>query len=157
MVASTTLPAVLAWTGDESTVERVTAHFYDRVSAHPVLAPGLAALPGDARRHVRQFVAEVFGGNAAHLDDVFDAHLIVRHLGKRLNLQQRRCWMDLLLDSAEAVGVPDNAEFRSSLVAYLEWGLRLAARAPRRELLSEEEHQIDRWTSSGRMRSALQC
>ena len=157
MVAPTTMPAVLAWTGDESTVERVTAHFYDRVVAHPVLAPVLAALPGDARRHVRQFVAEVFGGKVVHRDDVFDAHLMVRHLGKRLSLQQRRCWMDLLLDSAEAVGVPDDAEFSSALVAYLEWGLRIAARAPQGELLSEEEHQIDRWTSGGRMRSALQC
>ena len=152
MVASITIPAVLVWTGDESTVERVTAYFYDRVVAHPVLAPVIATLPGDARRHVRQFIAEVFGGRGAHRDDVADAHLVVRHLGKRLSLQQRRCWMDLLLDSAEAVGVPDDAEFRAALVAYLEWGLRIATRAPRGELLSEEEYQIDRPAGAGRMR-----
>jgi hemoglobin len=34
--------------------------------------------------------------------------------------------MDLLLDCADEVGVPDDPEFRSALVGYLEWGTRLA-------------------------------
>jgi hemoglobin len=34
--------------------------------------------------------------------------------------------MRLLLDSADAVGVPDDPEFRSAIVAYLEWATRLA-------------------------------
>jgi hemoglobin len=34
--------------------------------------------------------------------------------------------MTLLLDSANAVGLPDDPEFRSALVGYIDWGSRLA-------------------------------
>lgn len=155
MVAFTTSPAVLAPTGDGRSIERVTAHFYEGVVAHPVLAPVLATLPGDARRHVAQFVAEVFGGRDGQRDDVVHAHLMVRHLGKHLSLQERRSWMDLLLESADAAGVPDDPEFRAALVAYLEWGFRIAARRSPKESRRDEEHHDQR--RAGRAPSALQC
>ena len=34
--------------------------------------------------------------------------------------------MSLLLECADQVGVPDDPEFRSAFVGYLEWGTRLA-------------------------------
>jgi hemoglobin len=34
--------------------------------------------------------------------------------------------MALLLDTADEIGIPDDPEFRSALVGYLEWGSRLA-------------------------------
>jgi hemoglobin len=34
--------------------------------------------------------------------------------------------MTLLLESADAVGLPDDPEFRSALVSYIEWGSRLS-------------------------------
>jgi hemoglobin len=34
--------------------------------------------------------------------------------------------MTLLLESADAVGLPNDPEFRSALVSYIEWGSRLA-------------------------------
>lgn len=34
--------------------------------------------------------------------------------------------MTLLLDTADEVGLPADPEFRSALLAYLEWGSRLA-------------------------------
>lgn len=34
--------------------------------------------------------------------------------------------MSLLLETADEVKIPDDPEFRSALVAYLEWGSRLA-------------------------------
>lgn len=40
--------------------------------------------------------------------------------------QQRARWLQLLLQSADETGVPDDPEFRSAFVAYLEWGTRLA-------------------------------
>jgi hemoglobin len=37
-----------------------------------------------------------------------------------------KAWLALLLDTADEVGLPSDPEFRSALVAYLEWGSRLA-------------------------------
>jgi hemoglobin len=34
--------------------------------------------------------------------------------------------MNLLLECADAVGVPSDPEFRSAFVGYIEWGTRLA-------------------------------
>ena len=35
-------------------------------------------------------------------------------------------WMSLLLETADELKLPADPEFRSALVAYLEWGSRLA-------------------------------
>jgi hemoglobin len=32
----------------------------------------------------------------------------------------------MMLESADAVGLPDGPEFRSALISYIEWGSRLA-------------------------------
>ena len=52
--------------------------------------------------------------------------MIAHHLGKMLSEAQRKQWMQLLLESADEVGLPDDPEFRSAFIGYLEWGSRLA-------------------------------
>jgi hemoglobin len=52
--------------------------------------------------------------------------MVAQHLNRRLTQDQRRQWVWLLLDTADEVGVPDDPEFRSAFVSYLEWGSRLA-------------------------------
>lgn len=52
--------------------------------------------------------------------------MIHHHLGKHLTESQRRRWVTLIQEAADEVGMPDNPEFRSALVGYLEWGSRLA-------------------------------
>jgi hypothetical protein len=52
--------------------------------------------------------------------------MIGRHLGRALTETQRKRWFDLILECADEVGVPADPEFRSAVVAYLEWGTRLA-------------------------------
>ena len=39
---------------------------------------------------------------------------------------QRKRWLQLLLETADELHLPSDPEFRSALVAYLEWGSRLA-------------------------------
>jgi truncated hemoglobin YjbI len=36
--------------------------------------------------------------------------------------QQRRRWVELLQHTADEVDLPDDPEFRSAFVGYLEWG-----------------------------------
>lgn len=52
--------------------------------------------------------------------------MIRQHLNRHLTQAQRGRWMQLLLATADEVGLPSDPEFRSALVAYLEWGSRLA-------------------------------
>ena len=52
--------------------------------------------------------------------------MIRKHVGRALTEDQRKRWMRLLLECADECGVPDDPEFRSALVSYLEWGTRLA-------------------------------
>jgi hemoglobin len=52
--------------------------------------------------------------------------MVAHHLNKHLTEQQRRQWLKLLLEAADEVNIPDDPEFRSALVAYLEWGSRIA-------------------------------
>jgi hemoglobin len=54
------------------------------------------------------------------------AAMIRHHLGKGITEQQRQHWVRLLLETADEMGIPSDPEFRSALVAYLEWGSRLA-------------------------------
>jgi len=112
---------------DVPPVERLTAHFYERARLDPVLAPLFATLPGDHRTLVAEFIGEVLAdardrgkSRAGH------AHALARQLGCYATLNQRRRWMDLLIESADAVRLRDFRAFHSALVAYLEWGARLA-------------------------------
>ena len=52
--------------------------------------------------------------------------MVSRHLSRHLSQEQRRAWVALLLDTADELGIPDDPEFRSAIVGYLEWGSRLA-------------------------------
>jgi hypothetical protein len=55
-----------------------------------------------------------------------------------LSQEQRRAWVSLLLETADEVGLPDDPEFRASLVGYLEWGSRLAVINSREERASAD-------------------
>jgi hemoglobin len=52
--------------------------------------------------------------------------MIAHHLERKLTETQRRRWIALLVDAADAVELPDDPEFRSAFMAYVEWGTRLA-------------------------------
>jgi hemoglobin len=108
-------------------VERLMDAFYKKVVLDGLLAPVFAHMGGDHPRHVAHFVAEVLGGPPLYSDERGGhPHMISRHLERRLTQAQRAQWVRLLLDSADEVGLPADPEFRSALVAYLEWGSRLA-------------------------------
>jgi hemoglobin len=84
-------------------------------------------MPPDHFQHVASFIGEVLGGPAdytAHHGG--HANMIQHHLGKGITDEQRKRWLQLLLETADEQDLPSDPEFRSALVAYLEWGSRLA-------------------------------
>jgi hemoglobin len=108
-------------------IERLLTRFYERVPADPLLGPVFAHMDPAHAKHVSAFVAEVMGGPTSYSEDHGGhAHMIRKHLGRSLNEQQRRRWLNLLLDCADELAMKDDPEFRSAFIAYLEWGTRLA-------------------------------
>ena len=124
------VPSLYDWMGGMDALLRLTTTFYARVPDDPLLAPVFAHMPPDHPKHVASFLAEVLGGPAgysdAHGERAAHPHMVARHLGRSLTEPQRKRWVQLLLECADEVGLPDDPEFRSALVAYLEWGSRLA-------------------------------
>ncbi|WAX93375.1 group II truncated hemoglobin [Aminobacter sp. NyZ550] len=121
------VPTLFDWAGGASALNRLTSLFYDKVLTDPVLGPVFRHMSGDHPAHVAAFIGEVFGGPK----DYSEAHgghaaMISHHLNRHLTEEQRRQWIALLLDAADEAELPDDPEFRSALVAYIEWGTRLA-------------------------------
>ena len=122
-----TVPTLFEWMGGMPAIERLFDVFYAKVPSDPLLAPVFANMSADHVKHVSAFVAEVFGGPKAY-GERFGGHphMLERHMGRQLTEAQRARWMQLLLQCADEIGVPSDPEFRSALVAYLEWGTRIA-------------------------------
>jgi hemoglobin len=120
-------PTLYEWLGGAPALDKLFDVFYTHVRVDPLLAPVFRDMPADHPRHVAAWVGEVFGGPAAYSTTRGGHdHMVSRHLGRGITEEQRRRWVELLLSTADEVGLPDDPEFRASLVGYLEWGSRLA-------------------------------
>ena len=129
MVASTEprAPSLYEWAGGGVALRRLTEIFYAKVPLDPILAPVFAHMPADHPEHVAAFVGEVLGGPPRYTSaGGSHAGMVEHHHNRSITEEQRRRWVDLLLDSADEAGLPDDPEFRSAFVAYIEWGTRLA-------------------------------
>jgi hemoglobin len=122
------VPTLYEWVGGAETIEALFRMFYERVPVDPVLGPVFAEMSADHFRTVASFVSEVLGGPPLYSGDGTRGHstMVAKHLARHLTDVQRKHWMMLLLDTADQLKLPDDPEFRSALVGYLEWGSRLA-------------------------------
>ena len=120
-------PSLFEWMGGSEAIERLFSIFYSKVPSDPILAPLFARMSPEHVKHVSAFVAEVFGGPKTYSQKLGGhPHMLSRHVDRKLTEVQRARWMQLLLQCADEIGMPDDPEFRSALVAYLEWGTRIA-------------------------------
>ncbi len=122
-----TVPSLYDWIGGIETLEAVTTEFYRRVRLDAEIGPIFATMDDGHPAHVAAFLAEVFGGPKLY-SERHGGHpeMIRHHLNRHLTERQRRRWLALLLDTYEDKEAPHDPEFASALVAYLEWGSRLA-------------------------------
>ncbi len=121
------VPSLAEWAGGPQRLQALFDAFYDKVPNDPVLAPVFARMDPHHAAHVAAFVTEVFGGPKAYTGaGGGHAGMIARHMGRNLTDAQRKRWIALMLETADAVGLPDDPEFRAAFVGYLEWGTRLA-------------------------------
>ena len=122
------IPTLYQWAGGIDRIQELFKTFYARVPDDPVLAPVFAQMHSEHFETVAHFVSEVLGGPKLYTGDGVHGHwtMVGKHLNRHLNQEQRRRWMTLLLETADDLKLPDDPEFRSALVGYLEWGSRLA-------------------------------
>lgn len=121
-------PTLFDWAGGSTALGHMIDCFYDRVEHDEMLAP---LFPGgvhaDHRRHVTQWWCEVFGGPPSYSADLGGyERMLSHHRGLAITAEQRRRFVSLMSIAADDADLPDDPEFRSALLAYLEWGTRLA-------------------------------
>jgi len=140
------VPTLYDWLGGIDALRRLTARFYQHVQADALLGDVFRHMSADHPEHVAAFLAEVLGGP----DDYSRQHgghpeMIRHHLNRHLTQELRRRWVSLLLETADELSMPDDPEFRSALVGYLEWGSRLAVINSQPGAAVEVEAPMPKW------------
>jgi hemoglobin len=126
--------------------DRLTEAFYRRVRDDPLVGPLFANMAPDHPHHVATWLAEVFGGPGeytAHHGGY--SHMLSRHLGLEITEEQRSRWAQLISEAADEAALPDDPEFRSAFVAYIEWGTRIALANSQPGAEPPGEAPVPRW------------
>jgi hemoglobin len=143
-----TAPTVYEWAGGQAALEKLTEVFYARVLKDDLLGDLFRNMSAEHSKYVAHFLSEVLGGPKLYTGESkrSHAHMISRHVGKKLDETQRKRWVQLVLESADEIGMPDDPEFRSALVGYLEWGSRMAVvNSQTSETPIEENTPMPKW------------
>lgn len=127
MPPTDTIPTLYEWAGGMPVFEQLTDLFYKKVAADELLYPVFRYMSAEHQLHVAHFIAEVFGGPKRYsTGEGSHFTMVQKHLSKHLTEQHRQRWVSLLLATADEISLPDDPEFRSAFVAYIEWGTRIA-------------------------------
>jgi len=121
-------PTLYEWAGGRDALDRMINAFYDRVERDDLLTtffPG--GVHAEHRRNVATWWCEVFGGPALYTEQLGGyERMLQKHLRLGITDEQRFRFASLMSLAADDAGMPNDPEFRSALVAYLEWGTRIA-------------------------------
>jgi hemoglobin len=123
-----TAPTLYEQAGGQEAFEKLTEVFYAKVANDDMLGNLFRDMSSDHSKYVARFLAEVLGGPKLYTGESkrSHAHMISRHVGKKLDETQRKRWVQLFLEAADEIGMPADPAFRATLVDYLEWGSRMA-------------------------------
>jgi hemoglobin len=140
-------PTLFEWAGGREAFDRMIDAFYDRVEEDELLSP---LFPGgvheEHRRNVATWWCEVFGGPTDYTRELggYD-RMVHKHLQLGITKDQRFRFASLMSLAADDAGMPEDPEFRSALVAYLEWGTRLAFANSQDNAEVVEQAPVPRW------------
>jgi hemoglobin len=121
-------PTLYEWAGGREAFERLINAFYDRVERDELISPLFPGGVGaEHRRNVTLWWSEVFGGPDDYAKQLGGYHRMVgKHHDLAITPEQRLRFATLMSLAADDAKLPDDPEFRSALMAYVEWGSRLA-------------------------------
>lgn len=140
-------PTLYEWAGGDDAFARLIDCFYDRVEHDELIAP---LFPGgvsrDHRDHVAAWWQEVFGGPPRYTREHGGyAAMVTKHVNLDISAAQRRRFVETMSLAADDAALPDDPEFRSALLAYLEWGTRLALQNSRPGADVVGQAPVPRW------------
>ena len=108
-------PTLYEWAGGAEAFERLINAFYDRVEGDDLLSQ---LFPGGVRKE---------------------------HRGLSITPEQRLRFASLMSLAADDAGLPDDPDFCSAFVAYVEWGTRLPMQNSRPGADVVEHAPVPRW------------
>jgi hemoglobin len=141
-------PSLYRWAGGEAAIRRLMDCFYDRVERDDLLGPRFFpdGVSEDHRAHVTAWWSEVLGGPARYTEELGGYEsMLSHHRGLAITPEQRFRFVSLLSLAADDAALPDDPEFRSALVAYAEWGTRLAMHNSQPGAEVAEHAPVPRW------------
>ena len=141
------VPTLYEWAGGQEAIERMISCFYDRVERDDLLSPLFPGGVSTAHREgVTTWWCEVFGGPAGYTERLggYPA-MLAHHRNLGITADQRFRFVSLMSLAADDAEMPDDPEFRSALVAYLEWGTRLAFANSQADAEIIEQAPVPRW------------
>lgn len=143
------VPTLYDWAGGAPAFERLLTTFYESVREDPELSDLFRDMDPDHPRHVAAWLGEVFGGPTVYSQQRGGhAHMVGMHLGRGITEQQRRRWVALLQDAADATGLPADPEFRAAFTGYVEWGSRMAVQLSQPGVRPGPPEPMPAWTWS---------
>jgi hemoglobin len=121
-------PSLYDWAGGADAFRRLIDAFYDRVERDEMLSPFFpGGVSEEHRAHVTLWWREVFGGPAAYTESLGGyERMLQHHIGLGITPEQRHRFASTMSLAADDAALPDDPEFRSAFMAYVEWGTRLA-------------------------------
>ena len=140
-------PSLYRWAGGEPAIRRLINSFYDRVERDELLSPFFPGGVSEGHRaRVTAWWSEVLGGPARYTEELggYDS-MLAHHRGLAITAEQRFRFASLLSLAADDAGLPEDPEFRSALVAYVEWGTRLAMHNSQPGAEVVEHAPVPRW------------
>ena len=141
-------PSLHEWAGGEPAIRRLMDCFYDRVERDDLLGPRFCpdGVGEDHRAHVAAWWSEVLGGPARYSEQLGGyGSMLAHHRGLAITPEQRFRFVSLLSLAADDADLPADPEFRSALVAYAEWGTRLAMHNSEPGAEVVEHAPVPRW------------
>ncbi|HKJ12675.1 MAG TPA: group II truncated hemoglobin [Ornithinimicrobium sp.] len=116
------------WAGGVEAIGRLIGAFYDRVETIDVFDPVFPGGVSPAHREaVTAWWVEVFGGPSRYTQEYGGYPNMVRHhRNLQITAEQRATFVSTMSLAADDAALPADPEFRSALLAYVEWGTRLA-------------------------------
>jgi hemoglobin len=140
-------PTLYEWAGGQDAFARMINAFYDRVEQDEILSPFFpGGVHAEHRRNVTAWWSEVFGGPATYSAELGGyERMLEKHRQLGITADQRFRFASLMSRAADDAAMPDDPEFRSALVAYLEWGTRLAVGNSQLDAEVVEHAPVPRW------------
>jgi hemoglobin len=121
-------PTIFEHLGGADALHRLADAQYRRCLSDPILVQvfGAQGRPGHVE-HLAAWLGEVFGGPGVYTRELGGHGALLRHHANRSITEAQRAWfVEVFLEAADEVGLPNDARFRRRFREYIEWGSQIA-------------------------------